>query len=172
MIIQSGYGTLAYSGIATSSMQWQDGKMSSSAIADPAKNAVQVTLSGAGKALAASESNVGKSNKYEWLSKDAHELSEPMADKLAQDMSYASDGILLDINNSVNGAWRLAGSDNILTDAEKNHFEQLSSKVRKDRINIYETEKSKGTPAANIMDKILSYNQNLPEKYKELSGWV
>lgn len=37
MIIQSGYGTLAYSGIATASTQRQDGKMASVAIADPAK---------------------------------------------------------------------------------------------------------------------------------------
>ena len=54
MIIQSSYGALAYSGISVSSAQRQEGRTMPAAIAAPAKNADQVSLSAAGKTLAAS----------------------------------------------------------------------------------------------------------------------
>ena len=172
MIIQAGYGPVAYNSIGTSTIQRQDAKSASAIIAGPAKNTDQVTLSSAGRALAANVSDTEQSSKYDWLSRSAHELSEPAADKLAHDMSYAPDGVLLSLNDSVNGPSHLANSNKLFTGEDKSYFEQMSSKVRNDRINIYENEKGKGTSPAEIMDKILSYNKSLPERYKELSGWV
>ncbi|NTV96102.1 MAG: hypothetical protein HGA75_11920 [Thiobacillus sp.] len=62
MIIQSGYGAQAYSGIASASARRQDTRMASAAIADPAKIADRVSLSSTGKALAASLSSATAGN--------------------------------------------------------------------------------------------------------------
>jgi len=99
MIIQSSYGALAYSGIATSSTQRQDGKMASAAIADPAKSADQVSLSSAGNALAADESNMTQTRTpaQEKLIRSASSDRES-AEKIAHDMAYVSSTIFYDIS--------------------------------------------------------------------------
>lgn len=85
MIIQPSYGAVAYSGISASSTQRQERRTLPAAIADPAKNADQVSLSSAGmNALAkdlttlVEDTNTGiRSNvKNSWLSQQAHSSPE------------------------------------------------------------------------------------------------
>ena len=96
MIIQSGYGA---SGIATSSTQRQDGKMALASIADPAKSADQVSLSSAGNALAADESNMTQTRTpaQEKLIRSASS-DRASAEKIAQGMAETPSTIFFDIS--------------------------------------------------------------------------
>lgn len=134
----------------------------------------KVSISDAGKALAdadAASSKLDTQNRLAWLSDAAHSLSESEADKLAKDYASASDGVLVTDESIEHPPLRLASTGQILTDEAQKYFDGLSNQVKADREQIYSSEKAKGTPAADIIDKMLAYNDSLPMKYQILAGY-
>lgn len=174
MIIQSGYGTLAYSGIATSSMRRQDGQMVLATTADPTKNANHVTLSSAGKALAADESNMTQSRTptQEKLIMVASSDRES-AEKIVQDMAYTPSTIFYDISGVGGGeeVRKLSTSGRIIDDGFKSKFNSEASVIDTQRRAIYETEKAKGTDPLLILSKIIDFTNSQSQDYLEATGW-
>jgi hypothetical protein len=179
MIIQSGYGALAYSGIATASMQRQDGKMASAAIADPAKNADQVTLSSDGKALAADESNTTqpRTPAQEKLIMAASSDRES-AEKIALDMADTPSTIFYDIrgqrgvgDGNSEFVRKLATNGKIVGDDYINNFYKEASVIDAQRRAIYEIEKAKGTDPLLILSKMIDFTNSQSNDYLEATGW-
>lgn len=179
MIIQSGYGALAYSGIATSSMQRQDGKTASAAIADPAKSADQVSLSSAGNALAADESNMTQTRTpaQEKLIRSASSDRES-AEKIAYDMANARSTIFYDISGQRgvgdgNGEFvrKLSTTGQIVGDDYINNFNKEASVIDAQRLAIYKSEKTNGTDPLLILVKMIDFTNSQSKDYLEASGW-
>ncbi|HZW25354.1 MAG TPA: hypothetical protein VFF26_07715 [Gallionella sp.] len=170
MIVQSGYGALAYSGIATSSTQRQDGKIATPAIADPAAD--QVTLSSAGNALAAEESNLAhaKTPVQELLIKSAS--SDPAsAEKIAYNMAGPGT-IFYDISNVRGGEpVNKLSSGRIIDDEYRSKLESEVAAVDAQRLAIYESEKAKGTDPLQILIKMLDFTNAQSQDYLEATGW-
>lgn len=173
MIIQSGYGALAYSGIATASTQRQDGKMASTAIADPAKSADQVSLSSAGNALAADESNMThtRTPAQEKLIRSASSDRES-AEKIAYGTAYVPSGILYDIRG-VGGGEEVnkLSSGRIIDDEFKKKFNSEASVIDAQRRAIYESEKAKGTDPLLILSKMIDFTNSQSQDYLDATGW-
>lgn len=179
MIIQSGYGASPYSGIATSSTQRQDGKMASAAIADPAKNADQVSLSSAGNALAAEESNMAhaKTPAQERLIRAASS-DRASAEKIAYDMASARSTIFYDISGQRGvgdgtGEFvrKLSSTGQIVGDDYVSNFNSEAAVIDAQRLAIYESEKANGTDPLHILIKMLDFTNSQSQDYLDATGW-
>lgn len=152
----------------------------SNVISQPAisSNSDTVTISQIGKNLAAISTSSGsdaittinKSSSYAWRSVTAHSLSSSDADAFIQQSLSGSDDILVTEESTEHPPLRLATTNAVLTDSDIAWFNQTKTQVSQTRINIYEAEKAKGTPPAEIMDKILAYMDSLPAKYGQMSS--
>lgn len=179
MIIQSGYGALANSGIATTSTQWQDGKMASAAIADPAKSADQVALSSSGKALAADESHMTQTRTpaQENLIRGASS-DRASAEKLAQGMAETPSMIFWDISDQLgvgNGTGepvrKLSSTGQIVGDDYINNFDKVASVIDAQRLAIYNSEKANGTDPLLILVKMIDFTNSQSQDYLDATGW-
>jgi hypothetical protein len=47
----------------------------------------------------------------------------------------------------------------------------MRDKATSEKMDIYNSEKAKGTSDADIIDMIFAYNDAQPEEYKKMSGW-
>lgn len=123
------------------------------------------------EALATSEANKSSfspENKWVSLRDAAHAGSESDADNIVSQIAYASDGVLVSLKD-----WptlRHSNTGQVVTKEDMNYFNSEMESVRRGRIQLYESEKEKGTPAADIMDKMLAYMDSLPLKYQILAG--
>ena len=127
-------------------------------------------------ALAKANGDNGKStqvstgtSRLAWLSEVAHSSSEAEADSLAHDLCYGGDQIGVTEWSTEHPPLRLASNNQILTDADIAYFNKAKGSISQDRIHLYETEKAKGTPAAEIVDKFVAYDAALPERFKALA---
>lgn len=176
MIIQTGYNVSVYGVTTGSGIRQQSSGSSKSAIADATKATDTVTLSNASKALAASDPSGSAKNSvsatHPWISEAAHSDTPENADKLAYGLAYGSDGILYDADSMLNkNELRLASTKELVTDQDRSYFSQMSAQATQQRISLYESEKAKGTPPAQIVDMLLAQTNTMPEKYKHLAGW-
>lgn len=109
-------------------------------------------------------------NKHDWLIKAARESNEK-AEDLAY--GYAFDSLntfpLVDISDSP--IIRLSSTGEIVTPKMRAYFHNVSAGMLSQRANLYMSEKNKGTPPALILEKILAFNDALPERFKEMAGW-
>jgi len=179
MIIQSGYGVLAYSGIATASTQRQDGKMASAAIADPAKSTDQVSLSSAGNALAADESNMTQTRTFaqERLIRAASS-DRASAEKIAQGMAETPSTIFFDIsgqrgvgNGTGEFVRKLSTTGQIVGDDYINNFNKEASVIDAQRLAIYNSEKANGTDPLLILVKMIDFTNSQSQDYLDATGW-
>jgi hypothetical protein len=109
---------------------------------------------------------------HKWLSEAAH--SNPVqAEEIAYSFAYFPDSPLLDISGLENGTGiiRYSANGQPVTAESEAYFNSLSPGILRDRINLYETGKTKGTSAADIMDNIIDYMDSLPPRYQEMISW-
>lgn len=66
---------------------------------------------------------------------------------------------------------RYTTTGQIVTDETRLYFAKTMSSVQKLRGELYETELLKGTPPAKILEKILDFNDSLPQKFKDMAHW-
>ena len=179
MIIQSGNGALAYSGIATSSTQRQDSKMASAVIADPAKSSFQTLLSCANKALAADESHMTQTRTLaqERLIRAASS-DRASAEKIAQGMAETPSGIFWYIsgqrgvgNGTGEPVRKLSTTGQIVGDDYVNNFNKVASAIDAQRRAIYNTEKENRTDPLLILSKMIDFTNSQSQSYLDATGW-
>lgn len=151
----------------------QQTALAASLLADPAKNADQVTLSGAGKALAADESNVTQTRTFaqEKLIRSASS-DRASAEKIAHDMAYGPSGIFYDIRGVGGGEEvRKLSSGRIIDDEFKSKFNSEASVIDARRLAIYESEKANGTDPLLILVKMIDFTNSQSQDYLDATGW-
>lgn len=180
MIIQSGYGALASNSIGTSAAQRQYTKTASAIIADPAKNTDQVSLSAAGKTLAASAVafTQARTPAQEKLMMGASS-DRASAEKIAYDMAMVPSAIVWDISGQRGvgdgtGEFvrRLATTGQIVGDDYIDRFNNEASVVDMQRRTLYETEKAKGTDPLQILSMMIDFTNAQSQDYLEATGWL
>lgn len=180
MFVQSGFGTQAYSSIAASSIQRLEGRAVTASAAESVKYAENVSLSDAGKALAASEG--ASTEKPPYLPYQERILANANADRAyAEEMSYgiayAYSTIVYDLTDCIKDgslpANKLAISGRIIDDAFKENFYREAALIDSQRRTLYESEKAKGTDPVEILRKLFDFENAQSSDYQEATslGW-
>lgn len=175
MIIQSGYGLLAYNTSSKIALHQQGSGVTKSSLTDPEKNADQVSLSDAGKALAASERTVTQTRTpaQEQLLRAASTDRES-AEKIAYNMTVAPSQICyssiydMDADGKLN---KLASSGRVINADFRDKFNREASIVDTQRRAIYESEKAKGTDPVQIISMMFDHINSQSSDYLEATGW-
>ena len=154
----------------------------------------KVTLSGAAKTLAANEtgatqtrtSNVSQASNDQaagtregaslrWQSdvisntKEFPGWGEKFTHDFAYDDSYQTTGPLVDISNLPTLRYTYTGE--VVTDKNLADFKAEAATARTGRIALYESEKAKGTPDAEILEKLFRYTDAQSDGYLNIAGW-
>lgn len=157
----------------------QQTALAASLLVDPAKNADQVTLSGAGKALAADASNMTQTRTpaQEKLIRSASSDRES-AEKIAHGMADTPSAIAWDISGQRgvgdgNGEFvrKLATTGEVVDDNYINQFNSEASVIDAQRRAIYESEKANGTDPLLILVKMIDFTNSQSKDYLEATGW-
>lgn len=139
-----------------------------------ASSADAVTISQAARDRLAAESGKGSdSTLAKLLSEGAHE-DPKRAEELAYERSHGPCAPWLDFSEHINGTGpiRYALTGEPVTEESEAYFNSIASAELQHRIDLYDAEKAKGTPAADILDKIFGYMDTLPARYREMMGWT
>lgn len=105
----------------------------------------------------------------EWLLKKA-ERDPKVAAELAQGYAYHSmNGQVIDLTDYP--VIRYSATGEIVTDQSSNWFERSLQSMQNDRAVLYESELMKGTPAIRILEKILDFNDALPQRLRDMAYW-
>jgi len=175
MIIQSGYSVLAYNTPSRVAPQQQGGDIAKSSLASQAKKTDQVTLSSAGKALAASEHAVTQTRtpvQEEVLRSASSDRAS--AEKIAYQMTVAPSQIcyssIYDMgpDGKLN---RLASSGRMIDQNFRDRFGQEASIVDAQIKAIYDSEKAKGTDPVQIIGMMFDHINSQSSDYLEATGW-
>jgi len=157
----------------------QQTALAASLLADPAKIVDQVTLSGAGKALAADESNMTQTRTpaQEKLIRSASS-DRASAEKLAHDMVIAPSAIAWDISGQRgvgdgDGEFvrKLATTGEVVDDNYINQFNSEAPAIDAQRRAIYESEKANGTDPLQILVKMIDFTNSQSQDYLDATGW-
>ena len=108
---------------------------------------------------------------YKWLSDACHADPSTAAKYTFEFASNSSNEIGYDADSLDHPPVRFAGSKEIVTPESIKYFNQMKDKTTSEKMDIYNSEKAKGTSDADIMDMILAYNDAQPEEYKKMTGW-
>lgn len=159
---------------ATSMSSVNSGSSSTSvATLSPSQNSTAVTLSDEAKrrnALA----TAGVSDYWQKWSQTLHESTDSASvAKYVETFATAKDGELVALGPNSDGIRDVYYTSNgqPVTDQTKAYFADMSAKVLAERTKIYNTEVAKGTPPADIFDKLAIYQSSLPTDYLQMMGW-
>lgn len=90
----------------------------------------------------------------------------------ASGLAYTRDTLKTVSEETENGTKLTRESDGTeVTPGHQAAFEKMASRVQTVRANIFETEKAKGTPPAQIEGILNNFMSNLPERYKLDINW-
>ena len=180
MQIQSLNSLSAYNAISATSVK-ADATTSNSSTTKTSNADVVSISSEAQKLLKASqtpstESSASKyvlsaDSQYKWLSDACHSDASTAAKYTYEFASNSSNDILYDGDSISNPPLRFAISKEVVTPESVKYFNQMKDKTTSEKMNIYNSEKAKGTSDADIMDMILAYNDAQPEEYRKMTGW-
>lgn len=179
MIIQSGYGVLAYNTPSKIALPQQASGVTNLSLAVTEKNADQVTLSNAGKALAASERTPTQTRTpaQEHLLKAASSDRES-AEKMAYQMATAPSTIFYDISGQLGvgdgtGEFvrKLSTTGEIVGDDYINKFYETATAIDAQRQAIYDSETKKGTDPVEILSKMIDFTNKQSQDYLNATGW-
>ena len=110
-------------------------------------------------------------SQYKWLSDACHSDASTAAKYTYEFASNSSNEIGYDADSLDHPPVRFAGSKEIVTPESIKYFNQMKDKTTSEKMNIYNSEKAKGTSDADIMDMILAYNDAQPDEYRKMTGW-
>ena len=110
-------------------------------------------------------------SQYKWLSDACHSDASTAAKYTYEFASNSSNEIGYDADSISNPPLRFAGSKEIVTPESIKYFNQMKDKTTSEKMDIYNSEKTKGTSDADIMDMILAYNDAQPDEYRKMTGW-
>lgn len=106
------------------------------------------------------------------LSVTAHE-NPALAEQLARDYAYTPLRPVIDMTEHVAGTGpeRYAATGEPVTLESQSKYEQAAALFRDKTSSLYELEKSKGTAAADILDKIFSLINAQPSDFRSMIDW-
>lgn len=94
---------------------------------------------------------------------------EKITREYAYDTSYETYGPLVDISHPPE--IRYSHTHEIVTEENMAAFKQEAAQATAGRKALYESEKAKGTPDAEILQKLYDYTNKQPENYLSKIGW-
>lgn len=138
-----------------------------------ATSADSVTISQAARDRLSAESGARSDATLPNSFSQAAHADPKLAEKLAYDYSHDPLVPWLDFSDHTNGTGpiRYAATGQPVTEESEGYFNRFSSAELQNRVDLYNSEKAKGTPAADILDKIFGYIDTLPTRYKEMINW-
>lgn len=136
----------------------------------PTSNAdTTVKISVRGKTLSEQGIKAAYSNRI----LDLYKSNPEEATKAAKDYTYNNDLLLIPTPTSLKiEDSRFLDGTPVTDKAYIGRFESEAGNFRQQRIELYESEKPKGTPAAEIMRKLFDMYDNLPDAYKLKIGYL
>ena len=108
---------------------------------------------------------------YKRLSELFHENPSDAAKNAYEFASNSSNEIEYDPDSISNPPLRYWASKEVVTPESIKYFNQMRDKATSEKMDIYNSEKAKGTSDADIIDMIFAYNDAQPEEYKKMTGW-
>lgn len=154
--------------------------LSSTAISSASSaGADKVTISAAGKESAAKFASTSSTQAaaHSFLEYRDITLRDAKADpefaakttyEFAQDNSYALHGPMVDITQD---PIRYSATGEVVTEKGVAEFKAQASKARDELIALYQSEKGKGTPDAQILEKLFSARDTQPDSYLKKLNW-
>lgn len=98
-------------------------------------------------------------------------LSNPeVADMRVRDYAHESLGVVA-YSIAEYPILRLVTTGEIYTPEVQAEYDSIWKEWQHGRLSLYETELSKGTPAAEILKKIWQYNDTMPADFLKRAGW-
>jgi len=88
---------------------------------------------------------------------------------------YGPTGGLLDISGQQpggDGIIRYSGDGSPVTAESEAYFEKENARFFHEKIEIYTSEMTKGTPPLKILEKLLIARDNQPDRYRMMMGWT
>ena len=170
MMIQANYGVSAYGGIAALSAQRQTSRITQAMTAAAAETAEQVTISDAGKALAAREDapvrrrTPAQEELLDWYAQLSPADVANAAKRMAESPSWIAYRAPADENDF---PLKLYSSGRIVDDAYIERFNQMALRIDAQRQALYEAERGKGTPSLEIIEKMIDFDNAQPYEYRE-----
>ncbi len=171
MFVQ-GLNHTTYSAMASSQSTAlrQDAPSSAATIADT------ITISDAARTLAASSSPAEEapSLRYRRImladAKADPDLAKKAAREYANDRSHELHGPLVDIRDYP--TIRFSATGEVVTEESLAAFKTEAAKAREGRMALYQAEKAKGTPDAEILEKLFAYTDTLSDSYLSKINWT
>jgi hypothetical protein len=108
---------------------------------------------------------------YKRLSELFHENPSDAAKNAYEFASNSSNEIEYDPDSISNPPLRYWASKEVVTPESIKYFNQMRDKATSEKMDIYNSEKAKGTSDADILDMIFAYNDAQPEEYRKMTGW-
>lgn len=90
------------------------------------------------------------------------------AEKLLQYNTSSTFHPLIDISSWPTVRYSVTGE--LQTRESMAYFAQVNTTAVKDRMALVQAERSQGTPAAEILDKVLAFNSALPSRFKDMAN--
>lgn len=172
MMIQASYGVSAYGGIAALSAQRQTSRITQAITAAAAETAEQVTISDAGKALAAREDAPVRPRTprqeafLNWYAQASPSTVKDAARRMAESPSTIVYTVPPEGGEDA-GPSRVYSSGRAVDDVYIDRFNQMAMRIDAQRQALYEAEKSKGTDPLEIMGKMIDFTNSQPYEYRE-----
>ncbi|MFW0766488.1 hypothetical protein ACN0IV_11680 [Trabulsiella odontotermitis] len=98
------------------------------------------------------------------------------AERLAHDMAYSRSDICYDLTESIKTNRmediKLASTGEKVGDDYKRQFYQNAAKIDAQRMQIYNTEKAKGTDPVIILSKMIDFTNTQSRDYLAATGWL
>lgn len=173
MIIQGlGSANSLYGTLNKSSVQRQESPSSTARTADT------VSISDAAKALSSPDKGTTQSRTpaQQKLLKSASDDPQS-AEKIAYDMANVPSTIFYDISDQLASGKmgpvnKLSTTGRIIDDAFKEKFSAEASAIDSKRLEIYNSEKAKGTDPVTILSKMIDFTNSQSKDYLEASAWL
>lgn len=173
MIIQDiGSATSVYNFLSKSSVQRQQALLNSTET-----SADTVKISDAAKALSTPDNGTTQSRTgiQNGVLKSASEDPQ-FAEKYAYEMATIPSAMAYDISDSLKSQnyddIKLSSTGRKIDDAFKEKFYKEAADIDAKRLEIYNTEKAKGTDPVTIIAKMIDFTNSQSREYLEGTGWL
>ncbi|WNW13493.1 hypothetical protein RRX38_20805 [Pseudomonas sp. DTU_2021_1001937_2_SI_NGA_ILE_001] len=122
-----------------------------------------------GKYKTAETNSTRGSAQRQWLMEKANRSPQEAAE-LAHGYAYHSlNGQGIDLTDYP--VIRYCATGEIVTDESSSGFESYFKHMQLQRSALYESELLKGTPPAQILEKILDFNDSQPKRFRDMANW-
>lgn len=112
------------------------------------------------------DTNIDRTQEREYMLRVAKENPQE-ADKLAYGYAHNSLGhALLDLSDRPN--IRYAATGELVTVQSQNYFHSVGQDMQQQLSSLYQQEINKGTPSYLILEKIFTFQDSMPQKFKDM----